>query len=186
VDKKAKLSIGLAVTGALFLAGSAIAASGVRINEVLGGYEEAPAVSTAASGRFQATVTPAGDAINFRISYAGLEGDVTQAHIHFGQKDVNGGISAFFCSNLGNGPAGTPACPPAPATVTGTIEADDVIGPAAQGIAAGEMAELVKAIRAGVTYANVHSTKFPSGEIRGQLGGVRADNDVDNDVDEDD
>jgi hypothetical protein len=181
VDKRAKLSIALAVTGALFLAGSAIAANGARFNEVLEGYQEVPAVSTAASGRFQATVTPSGDAINFRISYTGLEGDVTQAHIHFGQKDVNGGISAFFCSNLGNGPAGTPACPPAPATVTGTIEAADVIGPAAQGIEAGEMAELVRAIRAGVTYANVHSTKFPTGEIRAQLGGVRGDDDDDND-----
>ncbi len=31
------------------------------------------------------------------------------------------------------------------------------------------MAELVRAIRAGVTYANVHSTKWPGGELRLQL-----------------
>ena len=83
---------------------------------------------------------------------------------------MNGGISVFLCSNLGNGPAGTQACPPAPATISGTITPADVIGPAEQGIDPMEFDELVGAIRAGVAYANVHSTTFPTGEIRGQLG----------------
>jgi hypothetical protein len=44
----------------------------------------------------------------------------------------------------------------------------------AQGLEPGEFDELVDAIRAGVTYVNVHTTKFPGGEIRGQIGpGVR-------------
>jgi hypothetical protein len=30
-------------------------------------------------------------------------------------------------------------------------------------------AELVRAIRAGYAYANLHTTRFPSGEIRGQI-----------------
>jgi CHRD domain len=38
-----------------------------------------------------------------------------------------------------------------------------------QGIAAGEFDELVDAIRAGFTYANVHTTAFPPGEIRAQI-----------------
>ena len=45
----------------------------------------------------------------------------------------------------------------------------DVIGPAGQGIKPGEYAELLRAIRAGATYANVHSSLYPSGEIRAQL-----------------
>ena len=53
--------------------------------------------------------------------------------------------------------------------MSGTIEPTDVIGPAAQGIDPGEYAELLRAIRAGATYANVHSTKYPGGEIRAQL-----------------
>jgi len=53
--------------------------------------------------------------------------------------------------------------------VTGTITPADVIGPTAQGIAPGEWNELVAAIRAGVAYANVHSTTQPAGEIRGQI-----------------
>jgi hypothetical protein len=81
---------------------------------------------------------------------------------------VNGGISVFLCSNLGNGPAGTQPCPPS-GTVTGTIRPVDVIGPTGQGIAPGEFAELVTALRDGVAYANVHSNVWPGGEIRGQL-----------------
>lgn len=134
-------------------------------------YEEVPAVSSVARGDFQAEIARDGGSVAWQLSYANLEGDVTQAHIHFGQKGVNGGITVFLCSNLGNGPAGTQPCPPAPATITGTFTAADVVATAsAQGIAAGEYSELIRAIRAGVTYANVHSTKFPSGEVRSQIG----------------
>ncbi len=140
-----------------------------RFSVDLVGYEEVPAVSTAGGGTFQAAISPSADEIRYELSYSALQGNVTQAHIHFGQESVNGGISVFLCSNLGNGPAGTQACPPS-GTVTGTIRPVDVIGPTAQGIAPGEFAELVKALRAGVAYANVHSSIWPGGEIRGQLG----------------
>lgn len=93
---------------------------------------------------------------------------MTQAHIHFGQFAVNGGISVFLCSNLTDPPPGTPACPNS-GTVSGTLTAASVIGPAGQGIAAGEFEELVEAIDAGIAYVNVHTTMFPTGEIRGQL-----------------
>jgi hypothetical protein len=163
-----QLAAVVAVMGLLGVVAAAVAGGGNRdIREHLKGYEEVPAVSTLASGEFSAKVRDS--AIEYRLSYSGLEGDVQQAHIHLGQERVNGMISVFLCSNLGNGPAGTQACPPAPATVSGTIGPSDVIGPAAQGIAPGEYAELLRAIRAGVTYANVHSTKFPGGEIRAQL-----------------
>lgn len=136
----------------------------------LSGYEETPAsLSTAGKGRFSARINDKRQEITYQLSYGSLEGNVTQAHIHFGAKATSGGISTFLCSNLGNGPAGTQACPAGAATVTGTIKAADVIGPAAQGIAPTEFQELVKAIRAGAAYANVHSSLYPPGEIRGQL-----------------
>jgi hypothetical protein len=132
------------------------------------GYEEVPAVSTAGGGTFHAAISPSGDEIQYELTYGSLQGTALQSHIHFGQTSVNGGISVFLCSNLGNGPAGTQPCPPS-GTVTGTIRPVDVIGPTGQGIAPGEFAELVTALRDGVAYANVHSNVWPGGEIRGQL-----------------
>jgi hypothetical protein len=142
----------------------------------MSGYlEGAPGgpVSSAASGSFEATIDDSGDgAIHYTLSYGGLEGSVTQAHIHFGQRSVNGGISAWLCGTTGAvaGPAGTPTCPgPNGGTVSDTIVPADVVGPAAQGIAPGQFGELVAAIRAGRAYANVHSSLFPGGEVRGQI-----------------
>ena len=141
---------------------------------VLLGIQEVPSVSTGAHGGFFMRLSPDGTTLHYHLAYSGLEGDVTQAHIHVGQRHVNGGIAAFLCSNLGNGPAGTQPCPAPPASISGTITAADVVGPAGQGVAAGEFDELVRAIRRGVAYANVHSTKFPGGEVRSQLDHVPA------------
>jgi len=132
-------------------------------------YEEVPAVSTSGSGTFRAKIDAAAETIYWELSYTGLSTDALQSHIHFGQAGVNGGISVFLCSNLGNGPVGTQACPARSANLSGVISAASVIGPAAQGISAGEFAELVAAIRSGVAYANVHTVSFPGGEIRSQI-----------------
>jgi hypothetical protein len=157
-------------TGSAAVAGSGSSSGRDSVREQLSGYEETPvALSTAGTGRFRAHVDDAAQEITYTLSYSGLEATVTQAHIHFGATAQTGGISVFLCTNAGNGPADTQACPPAPGTVTGVIRPADVIGPAAQGIAAGEFAELVAAIRAGVAYVNVHSTLYPGGEIRAQL-----------------
>lgn len=166
-----KLSVLVAVVAGAAVVGTTAIAGGDRdIREQLTGYEEDPqALSTTGRGTFDAKISRSDEKIFYRLRYADLEGTVTQAHIHFGGRAQSGGISVFLCSNLGNGPAGTQACPMAPATVTGTLEADDVIGPAAQGIDPGEFNELVAAIRAGTTYANVHSSKYQGGEIRAQL-----------------
>lgn len=160
-----------AIPAVLAAATLAVSGDGGQRNFTAGmnGYQEVASVSTTATGEFEARLNEAGDEITYTLSYSDLEGSVTQAHIHLGQRSANGGISVFLCTNIGGGTATTPACPPSPATVTGTLTAASVIGPAGQGIAAGEWAELVRAIRAGVTYANVHSTKFPGGEARGQI-----------------
>jgi CHRD domain-containing protein len=160
---------------AVFVAASAAvtyAQGGFKnIKEILTGYQEVPAISTTGSGELKARISNDGSEIEYELSYADLEGSVLQSHIHIGQPGVNGGIMLFLCSNLGNGPAGTQACPPPPATITGVLTASNVIGPTAQGIEPGAFAEVIQAIRAGSTYVNVHSSKWPGGEIRKQING---------------
>ncbi len=176
--KKTVIAMGLVLAAA---ASALAAGDGFKsIREFLSGYEEVPAVSTAAEAQFRARINRDGTEIQYSLSYSGLEGDVQQSHIHLGQKGANGGITVFLCSNLGNGPVGTQPCPPAPATITGTLTDLDVSPniPATQaarnqGINTGEFEELLKAMRAGVTYVNVHSTKFPGGEVRSQIDGNR-------------
>ena len=92
----------------------------------------------------------------------------------------------FLCSNLRNGPAGTQACPAAPATITGVIEAANIIGPAGQGIAAGQFDEFLRAIRADSAYVNVHTDPHPGGEIRANIGGRTATAATAGDDDDDD
>lgn len=144
------------------------------------GYEETPlSLSTTGRGDFRARIDAAAQTITYRLSYSNLEGASTlAAHIHLGQRRTTGGVSAFLC-----GGGDKPACPATAGTVTGVIDAADVIGPAAQGIAAGEFDELVRAIRSGATYTNVHTNLRPSGEIRGQN---RVDDDHDDDDEDDD
>jgi CHRD domain-containing protein len=168
------LAIGILLTATA--AGSGVAATGDgptignSLQVPLVGYQETPlALSTTGVGEFRVQVSGDEQEISYELSYQDLEASVTQAHIHFGARAQTGGISVFLCTNLGNGPAGTQLCPAAPATVTGVLRAADVVGPAGQGIAAGEFAELVAAVRSGTTYVNVHTTKYQGGEIRAQL-----------------
>jgi hypothetical protein len=135
------------------------------------------AVSTRATGKFRAQVNRDEQIIHYELEYRNLEGDVTQAHIHFGQSSTVGGIVVWLCQT-GTNPAPaavaavTPVCP-AEGSVSGTIQPFQVLAQTAQGIAAGEFNELVRALRAGATYANVHSTLFTPGEIRGQIDNHR-------------
>jgi hypothetical protein len=135
------------------------------------------AVSTKATGTFRAVINDRRAMIEYELNYDGLEGDVTQSHIHFGQRSTVGGIVIWLCQTAAApAPASvaavTPKCPQNTrgGAVTGTIQAGQVLAQTAQGIDAGQFDEVVRAIRAGATYVNVHSSLFPPGEIRGHLG----------------
>jgi CHRD domain-containing protein len=161
--KRAPVLVALSLLLALGVSGPARAqeSSSDEVTARLTGFQETPSISTPARGTFKARIGR--DRVDFELRYDDLQAPVTVAHIHFAQRHVAGGISAFLC-----GGGGKLACPQS-GTVTGSIVAADVLGPEAQGIAPGEFQELVRAIRAGATYANVHSRQFPAGEIRGQI-----------------
>src|SRR5262245_2299248 len=147
---------------------------------LLGGEETPLSISTAGHGRLTLHINTVSEAIEYQLSYDDLEGVaptvpggvVLFAHIHFGQRATTGGVSAFLC---GGGSKG--ACPTPSGSVQGTINPADIVGPAGQGIEAGQFEELVRAIRTGYAYANVHTTRFTGGEIRGQIRNDRDDGD---------
>jgi hypothetical protein len=167
-----RLAAALGVVAVLAVVVVAIAAArgGHGIKEKLTGYQETPALSTPGHGTFRATIDRKNQEIHYVLKFGGLESDVTQSHIHFENRTNAGPVVVFLCTNLGNGPAGTQRCPASGGTISGTIRPADVIGGgAAQGLAAGEFDELVRAIKGGATYVNVHSVNRPAGEIRAQL-----------------
>ena len=152
---------------ALMLAGLAIAdPHGRNFKASLDSYHETSlSLSTSGTGSFRARLNHDGDQLTYELQYSGLEGgNVLFAHVHLGQIGTTGGVMFFLC-----GGGGRPACPNPPATVTGTVTASDVIGPSGQGVAPGEFQEAIDAMRDGAAYANVHTTVYPSGEIRGQI-----------------
>ena len=161
--RRLRFAVFVVLVVVLALPGATVpAAPDPTVRAKLSGFEETPlTLSSPASGRFRAKIRE--NKIEFELSYEGLPTAILFAHIHLGRPAITGGVSAFLC-----GGGGKPPCPQS-GTVTGTIIPSDVIGPAAQGIAPGEFGKLVQAIRAGATYANVHTTQFPGGEIRGLI-----------------
>ncbi len=149
----------------------------------LSGYNETPVtINSPASGEFTARILDDGTAIEYELTYRDLSSPVTQAHIHFGRPALTGGVVLFLCNVSGTPPPTVPkppTCHSPSDTITGTLTAADVIplpiSPAlpggGQGIDAGAagFAEMLKAIRAGAAYANVHTQFHPTGEIRGRL-----------------
>jgi CHRD domain len=195
--KKLALAVAIVSLGAVALIATAIAKNGSggggngghSFHAKLTGYEEivfgaAPsneggAVSTTGHGRFSARIRNDPLRIDYRLRYEDLQGDDTLfAHIHFGQRSTIGGIVAFLCDSDASNNATLPDCTNTNGDISGTIFADEVTGSAAfQGIAAGELTELIRAMRKGAAYVNVHTAPgpppagdgWPTGEIRGQI-----------------
>lgn len=168
-----RLRLQITLVGVLLVAlglGSYAAAGGDNgqlRSDQLTGYEENPDISSTGRGTFTVRIEDGGRRLRFDLRYSRLEAAAQQAHIHFGKRAVNGGVSAFLCG--GAPPASDKAACPASGRVTGTIDPADIIGPEGQGIEPGSFRELVAAMRVGRTYVNVHTTRWPGGEIRAQI-----------------
>ena len=168
--KRTGLILAVALAGALALTAlasygtAALGKKGELKARKMSGYLEVPSVSTTGRGTIEAKIN--NSAIEFKLTYSGLSGNPAAAHIHIAQPSVNGGIVAFLC-----GGGGKPACPASTSgTVSGTIVAADIQALAAQGIAGpADFGEVTAAMKAGFTYANIHTASFPGGELRGQI-----------------
>jgi hypothetical protein len=162
----------LMIIAALSAALPAIAAhGGAPLRASLIGYSEVPAVSSKADGEFEARVSADGNSVDYTLAWEGLQADVLMAHIHFAQKSVNGPIIVWLCGTTTQpGPAGTQTCPGRSGVIHGTFTSANVLAsPSTQQLPAGDLADLIAAMRAGAAYVNVHSTVSPGGEIRGQI-----------------
>jgi hypothetical protein len=149
-----------ALTASLFAAPLALATE--HFSASLGGENEVPPINTAGSGAFQMEIR---DTITFSLTFSGLSSPLSVAHLHFAPTKVSGGVMIFLC-----GGGGQPACPAATSgTISGTITAANVTGPTSQGITAGNLDSALEAVRAGLAYANMHTTNFGGGEIRGEV-----------------
>jgi CHRD domain len=180
------MGMGLVILGTLMIliATPGPVTADETIRAKLQGFSEVPAVSTTGNGVFRGKISNGEDAIDYELTYDGIEGSILQGHIHLAQRSVNGGIILFLCATNTTtpapAPAGTPPCPPNGGKVTGTLTASDIRPVPGQGIETGpaEFAEILRAIRNGVTYANVHSSpNHVGGEIRGQIKASDSDED---------
>jgi len=105
---------------------------------------------------------------------------VNQAHLHFGQKHTTGTINVWLCQSTDNPApaavaAATPVCPSPSGIVAGMITPAMVLAVPTQGFPGGEAGfdALLAALQSDAIYGNVHTDRFPPGEIRGQVGDDR-------------
>ncbi len=138
-----------------------------------------PPKANGAHGTFRAKLSEDGTTLNWTFTWEGLTGPPLVAHIHFGLKGGNYQVMTFFCG----GPNGNPAipqkhdCPQSTSgMITGTTNAGDIIAlnsnsatTTDQALDSHDFAGFLRALRAGSAYANMHTTRFPGGEIRGQI-----------------
>lgn len=110
----------------------------------LSSAQEVPTNSSTATGYARIFLDETAGTINFTVSFSGLTSAQVASHIHDGAFGANGPIAI----NLG-----------AVGGTSGTVTGSGAITPT----------QIVQ-LRAGLTYVNVHSTDFPGGEIRGQIG----------------
>ena len=134
-----------------------------RFSANLSGANELPPINTAGAGNFE--MTNQQGMITFSLTFSGLSSSLTMADLHFAPSKVAGGVMIFLC-----GGGGQPDCPAATeGTITGTITAANVTGPTTQGVDVGDLDSALEAVREGLSYANMHTTNFAGGEIRGQV-----------------
>jgi len=155
-------------------------------NEVIGPNLGSGTIFSTGSGRLTLKINKQIRSIDYELTYAFPDAAetptvgaqfVNQAHLHVGQRHTTGSIYVWLCQSADSpAPAAvalaTPTCPNPSGTVTGSITPAMVLALPSQGFPGGEAGfdALLAAIGTGAVYGNVHTDRFPGGEIRGQVG----------------
>jgi len=180
-----RLTIKIAVAMLFVIAAVSLASMGLRAQDAgdqlqlstrLSSFNEVPPKAIGSHGSFSGTLNESGTTLNWTLTWTGLTGPPLFAHIHFAQAGVNSSVMTFLCG----GPAGNPDIPQKPdcpqttsGSITGTTNAGDIIAlnssPTDLGLDLHDFATFLRALRASDGYANMHTTRFPGGEIRGQI-----------------
>ena len=113
---------------------------------LLSGASEIPAVDTTATGL--GTLTLEGSNLTYNISFSGLSGPATAAHIHAPADATNNNVPAIFFTVASE--------------TSGTISGTNSLTP-------DQLADILN----GLAYVNVHTALNPGGEIRGQIVPLR-------------
>ncbi len=124
----------------------------------ISGKMEIPKIKTAATGMVTFEPVMDGKELKYKLTVKGIN-DVTAAHVHFGKKGESGPpVVALFSGPEKKGKfSGTLA--------EGTITDKDLVGP----LSGKTVKDLIKDIQGKELYVNVHTEKYPDGEIRGQI-----------------
>jgi CHRD domain len=126
-----------------FASVSAAQAEMLKFHADLVASEETPATDSKGKGMAEVTVDTDTKKVSWTVKTDGLTGDATAAHIH--------GPAAV-------GEKAAPEIDMSKAIMEGSAEITDA-----------QLAD----IQAGKTYVNIHTAKFPDGEIRGQLAAAK-------------
>lgn len=128
-----------------------IVAKGDAYLATLAGFQEVGPVATSGTGNGLVVISTDASTITYLVTYSGLSGPVSAAHIHTGAVGVNGGVILPLAAG--------------PSPMTGTLTAANFTPSGS----VTDFAGAVAAIRAGTTYINLHTAANPGGEIRGQI-----------------
>jgi hypothetical protein len=133
------------------------------------GDQEVPARDTDARGNAVFNVSADGESMSYRLIVANIE-NVTQAHIHLGQRGANGGVVAWLYGNFATTPP--TAFPGGGGPVNGVLATGTITSASLVGALAGQpLSALINHIKSNGAYVNVHTSQFPPGEVRGQITG---------------
>jgi hypothetical protein len=117
----------------------------MQVSGTLSGSNQLPAVTAPGSGTFTGTYTPSTKALNYTVTYAGLTGAPTGAHLHYGNAKHTTAAPTVPFSNL-------------PTTTNGTFSGTVTLN-----------AMQADSLTAGRIYANIHTAANSGGELRANL-----------------